>query len=805
MHTIAGPWSRWPRILAEDLGPLPEPLGVLLAPGPAAPPTAVARRAARALIETDAGLPGGLPDWLQRHQIPAVRRLGAIVRRYGGAVLADAVGLGKSFVALAVARALREDPLLVVPAVLAHQWRDLLRRLGMSAPLVTHERLSGPAPPRFAGEPGLLIIDEAHRFRDPATRRYGALARLAVGRRLLLVSATPVHNRTADLLHLLRLFLADDALTALGVPSLRIAARGGGDAVDLRAAVARLVVARSRERARARAPGLAFPRRGATTVVRAGAAPDETVSELAAGIADLAAGGRARALIRLLLYSRLASSLPAFRASAARLEAFAAAALDAASGGRTLAPADFARWFPAGEAGDVQLALLPVLAVEGRAIDLPDQTALRRLVARAVATTDPKAQALDRILAATPQKTIVFTGARATARHLARLLGRRHRVALLTAAGGAWGTEPASREEVLRAFAPLAAGSAPPPAALVTDVLIATDLLSEGLNLQDASRVVHYDVPWSPARLAQRVGRIDRLGSRHGVIETVTFLPREPLAGAIASEARLARKVALQWSAGAAALETPAGAASAAGALDWCDRLQDLAEQDGPAAPPGAWCAVAEGPPVAVLVLRFGGPKGRVDALVVDARGCRVDPARATRLLEMLDRARPDSGAEPRAVTAAVAVAAAMVRARLRALEQARWRAADRDGAGRRLVPWVLAAGRRAARIGDTRRLARLDSLVARLTRGLTAGAELRLRDLLERRRPLRVDDVLAWHERLPPPEDEGAGPPVELVAAALFGRRSASATAAHAPPRPPPSTFPPCVSPPSCSTSTAP
>ena len=57
-----------------------------------------------------------------------------------------------------------------------------------------------------------------------------------------------------------------------------------------------------------------------------------------------------------------------------------------------------------------------------------------------------------------------------------------------------------------------------------TDVLIATDLLSEGLNLQDAARVVHYDLPWSPARLAQRVGRMraNRFVQRDDVEVTAT-------------------------------------------------------------------------------------------------------------------------------------------------------------------------------------------------------------------------------------------------------------------------------------------
>src|SRR5207245_10141759 len=111
-----------------------------------------------------------------------------------------------------------------------------------------------------------------------------------------------------------------------------------------------------------------------------------------------------------------------------------------------------------------------------------------------------------------------------------------------TGGRGWFGGEPTGREDVLRAFAPRAQGAPLPRLALETDVLIATDLLSEGLNLQDAGRVIHYDLPWSPARLAQRVGRIDRAGSPHERIETVTFLPPQPLAGALTIERRLVTK-----------------------------------------------------------------------------------------------------------------------------------------------------------------------------------------------------------------------------------------------------------------------
>lgn len=57
------------------------------------------------------------------------------------------------------------------------------------------------------------------------------------------------------------------------------------------------------------------------------------------------------------------------------------------------------------------------------------------------------------------------------------------------------------------------------------DILIATDCLSEGQNLQDADLVINYDIHWNPVRLIQRFGRIDRIGSRNESIQAVNFWP----------------------------------------------------------------------------------------------------------------------------------------------------------------------------------------------------------------------------------------------------------------------------------------
>jgi len=358
----------------------------------------------------------------------------------------------------------------------------------------------------------------------------------------------------------------------------------------------------------------------------------------------------------------------------------------------------------------------------------------------------------------------VFTESRSTARYLQRRLGRCFRVAAVWGEHGWLGATPAPRTEVLRVFAPAAQGAPAPPSALHADVLVATDLLSEGLNLQDAARVVHYDLPWTPARLAQRVGRIDRLGSPHAVVETATFLPPECLEQALDLEARLATKARSAALAGAAEAETPRGARETAAVLDWADRLQRLAQCA--AAPPvgGVAAAVSGERDAIVLIVRMG---AAVEALVVDDAGPRVDPDRATACLEgAVGGTSPARPLDRSALGSAVAVAASLVRARLAAIADARWRAGDRDRLGRRLIPWALAEAYRAARRRQAGCLAVLDGLVARLAVGMTAGEELQLDALLERHTPLTIAALLAWHERLPPIDEPAAAPEAELVAA---------------------------------------
>ena len=76
------------------------------------------------------------------------------------------------------------------------------------------------------------------------------------------------------------------------------------------------------------------------------------------------------------------------------------------------------------------------------------------------------------------------------------------------------------------------------------DILIATDALSEGQNLQDADMVINYDIHWNPVRAIQRVGRIDRLGSPNQQVYTVNFWPAPNINDYLNLQTRIEKRMA---------------------------------------------------------------------------------------------------------------------------------------------------------------------------------------------------------------------------------------------------------------------
>lgn len=134
------------------------------------------------------------------------------------------------------------------------------------------------------------------------------------------------------------------------------------------------------------------------------------------------------------------------------------------------------------------------------------------------------------------KKVLIFTAFADTANYLYDQLAARIKaecdlnVALITGSTEGKCTIqkfPMSFNNVLTYFSPVSKDRAAlfPSATEEIDVLIATDCISEGQNLQDCDFLINYDIHWNPVRIIQRFGRVDRIGSKNDVIQLVNYWP----------------------------------------------------------------------------------------------------------------------------------------------------------------------------------------------------------------------------------------------------------------------------------------
>lgn len=150
--------------------------------------------------------------------------------------------------------------------------------------------------------------------------------------------------------------------------------------------------------------------------------------------------------------------------------------------------------------------------------------------------TDQKLNELQQLLQGTHKsdKVIVFTQYSDTARYIYNQLKKRG-IASVDVATGNSDNPTASVEK----FSPVSNDNPNMPSAEQTRVLIATDVLSEGQNLQDAHVIVNFDLPWAIIRLIQRAGRVDRIGQTAKEIFCYSFFPAEGVESIINLRGRL--------------------------------------------------------------------------------------------------------------------------------------------------------------------------------------------------------------------------------------------------------------------------
>lgn len=602
-------------------------------------------------------------------QRDGLRAVLAKIDRHGGCVLADSVGLGKTFTALAVIKWFEKrnkNVLVLCPKKLRENWTDFLAvnnsdlnplrddRFGYT--VLSHTDLSRESGRVDGidlakiewGNYDLVVIDESHNFRS-ASRNRSATGRRSRYERLmddviktglktkvLLLSATPVNNDLRDLKAQLDLIGAhnSDGFAALGVPNLgnliggaqrRFAdwAKGGSRNADellnklppgLFGLLDGVTIARSRKHVeRHYAASMDqignFPKRAAPESIFSGIdrmgrfpafeAVDAAISELELALygplsfvlpvhralydrgGNFDQANREKYLIAMMkvgFLKRLESSVSSFRMTMDRmiariderigdLDSFGAAAtVDAAEADEIELDEELEEAFEVGGALKYNLAHLDREA--WKAALLRDRSRIARLAEEArqiIPVRDAKLEKLREMIlakAACPTtnrngesncKIIFFTAFTDTARYLYEQLLPVTKecgleAALVTGAGCKATFGRPQFQDILVNFAPRAkhrAAMRHVEKAREIDLLIATDCISEGQNLQDADLLVNVDIHWNPVRLIQRFGRIDRIGSLNNTIKMVNFWPTEDLNKYLKLKDRVEARMAL--------------------------------------------------------------------------------------------------------------------------------------------------------------------------------------------------------------------------------------------------------------------
>jgi superfamily II DNA or RNA helicase len=455
-------------------------------------------------------------------------RVESALTEFGGALLCDEVGMGKTYVAAAIARAYVRV-LIVAPVGLAVMWSKALLQTEVRAEFLSFEKLSRT---KSIGSWGydLIIVDEAHHARNRTTRRYVELERLARTARVLLLTATPIHNRREEMLALLSLFL------------------GGRAKALTREEFSRCVIRREHRQLRGSAliPEV-LPVKSLQISDRAQVA--DALMNLPPAIA-VRDGGLAQALVGRGLVHQWASSEAALQEALRKRVARATALITSLAAGTYPTERELRIWTFADGALQLGFAELLAAPTSGTQPLLLCVTRHRDALERLLASLDrdapldlERAQFIRDIRKShSTDKIVAFAQYAATVTMLFRDLVRVGHVAMLTARGAIVAGGKMTRGEILAHFAPGALGRNRPARAEEVNLLLTTDLLSEGVNLQNASVVVHLDLPWTAARMEQRVGRAARIGSPNAAVQPYLISPPASAGAVLHSDTIIRRK-----------------------------------------------------------------------------------------------------------------------------------------------------------------------------------------------------------------------------------------------------------------------
>lgn len=574
---------------------------------------------------------------LAEFQEDAVKKARKILGRYDGVMVADSVGLGKTWIGKKLledfAYHMRQQALVVCPAALRDMWENELRSATISAAIVSQEELGQEDfPADQCGKVDVILVDESHNFRNRNAQRYQNLERIIGSnggrghdgsrKKIILLTATPINNDLFDLYNQLALFTQGDRsyFAAAGIGDLhkyflraRRESKAGTAAQALFNLLEEVVIRRTRPfirhaypEATIRGERIHFPERRLQTerydlegtyggiyehivagVENLRLAPYNLEAYKKTGVKrDELEAGRQEALVGIFksrYLKRFESSVDAFRISVRRalefLKTFETYVLSSKLVGSTdfhrlarfvaredeeddATPHSLAQELEENQEAQEFLAALPPLDPteydlrklhESLQHDVEILTDIWYRVRDITPERDAKLRALKGLLEGklAGQKLLIFTYYKDTARYLFRELGGDAGAAFREHIGNPTirrmdsGADAKERRSIVQHFAPRANQH---PELAGTDkeigILISTDVLSEGQNLQDCAHLINYDLHWNPTRMVQRAGRIDRIGTQFETLYVHNMFPDAGLERLLGLLQRLSERIA---------------------------------------------------------------------------------------------------------------------------------------------------------------------------------------------------------------------------------------------------------------------
>lgn len=517
---------------------------------------------------------------------------------YGGVFISDVVGLGKTYICALLAQQLEGRKLIVCPPPLVEYWDETFKEFNQVATVVSLGKLDDVFE-KDTSKYDYVFVDEAHRFRNENTDNYKKLHEICHGKKVILISATPLNNYPKDIASQLYLFekRTNSNLSLKNIEKffrdinnrIKKYERGSQEYIDEIKSVSEeirekilqeVMVRRTRkdiienypedvEKQGLRFPELETPRKliyqfdqhteevfnetlNAIKVLKYSRYSPLTYLKNPTKVQKSLMTGQMNmtGFMRSMLVKRLESSFYAFKNTLQRfIDSYARFINMYEEGTIWVSKKNINDLIDSGDEDALMDLYEQDKAQKFSSSDFReefyeelyyDMAILQRIRKRWESIkSDPKMNkfltelTIDEILI--ENKLIIFTEAEETSLYLKEQLSRIYRDTVLQYSSK---SSKAIRKKIEENFDPKVKKQKDD-----IRILITTDVLAEGVNLHRANVIINYDLPWNPTKVMQRVGRINRVGSKYEKIYVYNFFPTSQGEGAISLEANIIGKI----------------------------------------------------------------------------------------------------------------------------------------------------------------------------------------------------------------------------------------------------------------------